>query len=67
MDFSLESFGVGTGAMAFLGILYRVYLAVNHKRVKSVCCNQACVSQIDVEETTPGELKIKIPVEMTPV
>ena len=70
MDFNLESFGVGTGAMALLGIFYRIYLAVNHKRVKSVCCNQACVSQIDVEETTPGELKIKVPVEpveMTPV
>jgi hypothetical protein len=67
MDFNLESFGVGTGAMALLGVLYRVYLAVNHRRVRSVCCNQACVSQIDVEETTPGDLKIKIPVEMTPV
>jgi len=67
MDFNLESFGVGSGVMAILGIAYRIYLAVNHKRVKSVCCNQACVTQIDVEETTPGELKIKIPVEMTPV
>ena len=67
MDFNLESFGVGSGVMAILGIAYRIYLVVNHKRVKSVCCNQACVTQIDVEETTPGELKIKIPVEMTPV
>ena len=69
MDFNLESFGIGTGAMAILGIAYRIYLAVNHKRVKSVCCNQACVTQIDVEETTPADLKIKIPteVEMTPV
>lgn len=70
MDFNLESFGVGTGVMAIVGIAYRIYLAVNHKRIKSVCCNQACVTQIDVEETTPGELKIKIPVErveMTPV
>lgn len=67
MDFNLESFGVGSGVMAILGIAYRIYLGVNHKRVKSVCCNQACVTQIDVEETTPGELKIKIPVEMTPV
>lgn len=71
MDFNLESFGVGTGAMAILGIAYRIYLAVNHKRVKSVCCNQACVTQIDVEETTPApELKIKIPTEpvtMTPI
>jgi hypothetical protein len=71
MDFNLESFGVGTGAMALLGIAYRIYLAVNHRRVRSVCCNQPCVTQIDVEETTPSkELKIKVPVEpveMTPV
>lgn len=70
MNFDLESFGVGTGAMAVLGVLYRVYLAVNHHRLRSVCCNQACVTQIDVEETTPADLKIKIPiekVEMTPI
>jgi hypothetical protein len=70
MDFDLESFGVGTGAMAVLGILYRIYLAVNHRRVRSTCCNRACITSIDVEETTPGDLKIKIPVEpveMTPV
>lgn len=71
MDFQLESFGVGTGVMAVLGIAYRVYLAVNHHRLRSVCCNRACVTQIDVEETTPAtDLKIKIPperVEMTPV
>jgi hypothetical protein len=71
MDFQIESFGVGTAAMAVLGIAYRIYLAVNHHRVRSVCCNRACISSIDVEETTPAkELKIKIPVErveMTPV
>ena len=71
MDFQVESFGVGTGAMMILGIAYRIYLAVNHHRLRSVCCNRACTSSIDVEETTPAkELKIKIPadkVEMTPL
>ena len=71
MDFQLESFGVGTAAMTVLAIAYRIYLAVNHHRVRSVCCNRACTTSIDVEETTPAkELKIKIPaerVEMTPV
>jgi hypothetical protein len=71
MDFQLESFGVGTGVMAVLGIAYRIYLAVNHHRVRSTCCNQACVTSIDVEETTPSkDLKIKVPVEkveMTPI
>jgi len=68
MDFQLESFGVGTGAMAVLAIAYRIYLAVNHHRVRSVCCNRTCTTSIDVEETTPAkDLKIKIPVEMTPI
>jgi hypothetical protein len=68
MDFQVESFGVGTGAMVVLGIAYRIYLAVNHHRLRSMCCNRVCTSSIDVEETTPSkELKIKIPVEMTPV
>jgi hypothetical protein len=68
MDFQLESFGVGTAAMTVLAIAYRIYLAVNHHRVRSVCCNRVCTSSIDVEETTPPkDLKIKIPVEMTPV
>jgi len=71
MDFQLESFGVGTAAVTILGIAYRIYLAVNHHRLRSVCCNRMCVTQIDVEETTPQkELKIKIPaekVEMTPI
>jgi len=71
MDFQVESFGIGTGAMVVLGIAYRIYLAVNHHRLRSVCCNCACTSSIDVEETTPAkELRIKIPVEkveMTPV
>ena len=69
MDFQVESFGIGTGAMVVLGIAYRIYLAVNHHRLRSVCCNRACTTSIDVEETTPSkDLKIKIPpVEMTPV
>ena len=40
---------------------------LNHKRVRSKCCNQDCTTSIDVEETSPAktkeELKITIPAD----
>jgi len=55
--------GIGAGAVAALAIAYRVYLAVNHHRVRSNCCGKEVVVSVDIEKTTPpGEdLKIRIP------
>jgi len=55
--------GIGAGAVVALGVLYRVYLAVNHHRVRSNCCGKELVVSVDVEQTTPHkpDLKIKIP------
>jgi hypothetical protein len=33
-----------------------VYTAVNHRRIRSVCCSKACVSSIDIEDTTPVKI-----------
>jgi len=33
----------------------------NHKRLRSHCCGKDIVASIDVENTTPDDLKIKIP------
>ena len=33
----------------------------NHRRVRSHCCGKDIVASIDVESTTPDDLKIKIP------
>ena len=56
--------GIGAGAMVALGIAYRVYLAVNHHRVRSNCCGKEIVVSVDVEKTTPpAQLKIKVPDE----
>jgi hypothetical protein len=33
---------------------------LNHKRLRSTCCNITCVTSVDLEETTPP-LKITIP------
>lgn len=56
--------GIGAGAVVVLGILYRVYLAVNHHRVRSNCCGKELVVSVDVETTTPPDLKINIPKEI---
>jgi hypothetical protein len=57
--------GIGAGAVVVLGILYRVYLAVNHHRVRSNCCGKEIVVSVDVETTTPPkDLKINIPKEI---
>ena len=54
--------GIGAGAVVVLGILYRVYLAVNHHRVRSNCCGKEMVVSVDIEKTTPPPvIKIRIP------
>ena len=46
--------GIGAGAVVVLGILYRVYLAVNHHRVRSNCCGKELVVSVDVDEAPAG-------------
>ena len=36
-----------------LSALSSIYIAVNHKRLRSVCCNRMCVTSIDIESTSP--------------
>jgi hypothetical protein len=69
MEISWESAGLGSGTVAILMIAYKLYTMMNHTRIKSQCCGKKFEASIDVEKTTPAELKIKIPerVEMTPV
>ena len=61
---NLSSGGIGAASVVVLGIIYRVYMAVNHHRVRSNCCGKEVVMSVDVEETTPPTvLKIKAPQE----
>ena len=56
--------GVGAGIVLALGVAYRVYVAVNHHRVRSNCCGKEMVVSVDVERTTPpapSDLKIRVP------
>ena len=50
---SLASGGVGASIVIGLGILYRVYLAINHHRIKSTCMGKEITASIDIDETTP--------------
>lgn len=43
---------VGYSSMVLSG-LSAVYIAINHKRLRSVCCNRLCVTSIDIENTSP--------------
>jgi hypothetical protein len=48
-----------------VGILYKIYLIVNHKRIHSVCCNKICDTSIDIENTTPNPPVIDVDVDST--
>ena len=52
-----------TTLITTLGSVLVYCLKVNHKRIRSKCCNKNCTSSMDVEDTTPPkpELKITIP------
>jgi hypothetical protein len=50
---SYTSGGIGASAVLALGLAYRVYVAVNHHRVRSNCCGKEVVVSVDVEQTTP--------------
>lgn len=38
-----------------------IITAINHKRIRSRCFGQEQVLSIDIEDTTPNNLRIKIP------
>jgi hypothetical protein len=59
--------GIGAASVAALAIAYRVYLAINHHRVRSNCCGKQLVASIDIETTTPPDLKIRIPATQSSV
>jgi len=55
---NMTSGGIGAGIVFSLGIAYRIYLALNHHRIRSSCCGREVSASLDVEETTPKEEKV---------
>ena len=54
MDYTASSWTIGglSGA-TLIAIGYAIFKAVNHSRVKSICCGRRCDASIDVETTQP--------------
>ena len=55
---SLTTAGVTAALTAALGVLYKIYMVVNHKRIRSSCCGQKLEASIDIENTTPPEIVV---------
>ena len=49
----LTSAGISSTLVISAFVLYRLYLTINHKRIRSDCCGKKLVASIDIEETTP--------------
>jgi hypothetical protein len=55
---SYASGGVGAAIMLALGILYKVYTAVNHKHLRSRCCGKECDAALDIDDSTPRTAEV---------
>ena len=57
-----ESLGLA-GLVTSLTAIAAYLVKLNHKRIRSKCCNKDCTTSLDVENTTPPkeELRITIP------
>lgn len=54
---NFQSGGIGAAIVFALGILYKIFAEINHRRIRSNCCGQLFTASIDVETTTPVEEK----------
>ena len=50
--------GVGGGTLSILLVLWRVFLYINHKTVRSRCCGHTAEVGIDVD--SPPALQVKV-------
>ena len=53
MDNPYVTGSIGATVTVLLGIGYKIFQAVNHKRLRSNCCGKDLVLSVDVESTTP--------------
>lgn len=58
---NVSSGAAGAGSIIALGVIYRIYLAVNHHKVKSTCMGKEFSASIDIDQTTPKkDITIKV-------
>jgi hypothetical protein len=63
MDDYFTGGGVGASIVVAIGLIYG---AINHKRVRSTCCKRTMEASLDIENTTPQQLKIREPTTPKP-
>ena len=54
-----QSLALGT-LISTLGAMVAYIVKLNHKRIRSKCCDRDCTTSLDVESTTPPDNKLKI-------
>jgi hypothetical protein len=54
--------GITGSIIACMGIAYRIYTAINHKRCKSKCCGYDIENSIDIGDTTPPHISVPVAV-----
>jgi hypothetical protein len=52
--------GIGAGITAIVAVIVRM----NHKRLRSSCCGRKLDLSVDIEDTTPPNIKIPKPIEI---
>ena len=50
--------GITGSIVAAMGLAYKIYTAINHKRCKSKCCGYDIENSIDIGDTTPPQVSI---------
>ena len=55
--------GVGASIIVIIGIIYKL---INHKKLVSKCCGRSIDMSLDIGDTTPQDVKIKIREPKTP-
>jgi len=54
----LTTAGLTATFTAIVGIAYKIYMVVNHKRIRSNCCGKKIEASIDIDNTTPPEVVV---------
>ena len=62
MDYTLlAQFGVSGGTLVVLGVLWRAFLWVNHRRITSHCCGKVLEMELDVDSPPVPVVVLKPP------
>lgn len=56
----MSYFGFGGGIVSVISLVIGIVIKLNHKRCRSNCCGKRMEVAVDVEETTPPNLRIPV-------